>query len=411
MACPFRTALIGLATICLAGGGALAEPVPRPPAKPPVANSFGPAVDWRLTGTIREELRADSNRTLDNPSRGAIYGSRTSVGLKLDAESERTFLSLNAGFDVGLFGGPGNTDQLNRIDPNFAAGLRYDGKRYQVDNNLSVDAKPTSFTQVDDTGILDDETTQVTVRYDTVYTQSLDATNQLSTGVDARIIRFLDDVENLEATNSAGIFSNWRHQATGATALNFRGGFRFFSADDVAETRSQTADLTVGVEHARTPRHTFGASGGVTFARQVRDGVPGTDSPDFFTGFNGGASFGYRLARLTAGMDLNHIIDQSSDGDLRAFTRFSGDLAYQLTERSKLSGLLSYSRRSDVAGERGGDGTRQVVTFGPRFSHRITENVDLGLNYRFRLASDTDEDIATGHQVFLTLSRDLTLLP
>lgn len=411
MASPFRTALIGLAMASLAGEAVLADPVPRPPAKPPVANSFGPAVDWRLTGTIREELRADSNRTLDTPSKGAVYGSRTSVGLTLDAESERTFVSLSAGFDAGIFGGPGDTDQLNRVDPNFAASLRYDGKDYQVDNNLSVDARPTSFTQLDDTGILDDETTQVTVRYSTIYTQSLDATNQLSTGVDARVIRFLDDVDNLEATNSAGVFSNWRHQVTGATALNFRGGFRFFSADDEAETRSQTADLTVGVEHARTPRHTFGASGGVTFARQVRDGIPGADSPDFFTGFNGGASFDYRLARLTAGLDLSHIIDQSSDGDLRAFSRLTGDLAYQLTERSKLSGLLSYSRRSDLAGESGGDGTRQVITFGPQFSHRITENVDLGLNYRFRLASESDEDIATGHQVFLTLSRDLTLLP
>ncbi|MBY8978149.1 hypothetical protein KHP62_20230 [Rhodobacteraceae bacterium NNCM2] len=387
------------------------ETVPRPPAKPPVANSFGPAVDWRLTARIKEELRYDSNRTLDNPSEGAIYGSDTTVGLKLDAETERTFLSLSAGFDGGIFGGPGDTDQLNRLDPNVAASMRYTGKDYQVDTLFNIDVKPTSVTQLDDTGILDDETSQITANFDTVYTQSLNARNQLSTGANARAIRFVDQVDGLEETNTFGVFSNWRHQLNLATALNFRGGARYFSANDTEETRSQTIDLTVGVEHDRTARHSFGASGGVTFVRQTRDGLPGGGTPDFFTGFNGGASFDYRLSRLNAGIDLSHSIDPSSDGELQAFTRLSGDIGYRLTQRSTISGLLSYSHRGDISGEDSDNDTRQVITLGPTFTHRITENLDLGLNYRFRLSDDNDQDMATGHQVFLTLSRDLTLLP
>ncbi|MEM7239260.1 MAG: hypothetical protein AAF501_15755, partial [Pseudomonadota bacterium] len=367
-------------------GNGVPEPVSRP---------FGPAVDWKLTAETSQRFTADTNRSLNAESDGNVYGSTTLLGLKLDAETERTFVTLRGGLVAAVFGGPGDTSELDRIDPQFEAGLRYDGKDYRFNTDLDIDVEPTSFTQLEDTGILEDETTQITVTYAASYSKTLNARNQAFVNGFARAIRFAEDVDGLNETTTGGFDAGWSHQLSATTRVTGDTGFRYFTSDNAAETTSQVVDFSIGVDHQRTRRHTFEVAGGASFIRQETNNAFGGRSTEYFTGFNGGASFDYEIPRFRLGLNLRQRVDPSSQGVLRSFTRLSGSIGYRLNSRLRLSGALGISRRTEL-GSTDGD-QRDFVSIGPRLSYEVTDDVDLGLNYQFRLSNETDEDIATGH--------------
>lgn len=404
-----RSALIAATALSLAFAHAIEPPAANADEVPvPVARPIGPAVDWKLSSSFSQRFSADTNRTLAEESRGNVYGATTQVGLKLDAETERMLVTLRGGLVAAAFGGPGDTSELDRLDPQFDAALTYDGKDYAVNSSLSVDLEPSSFTQLEDTGIVDDETTQITVSYRASYTQSLNARNQAFVNGFARAIRFQDDVDGLNETTTAGFNAGWSHLLSPTTRVFGDGGFRFFTSDNASNTESQVADFSVGIENQRTRRHTVRLSGGASFINQTTDdGLGGRDS-EFFTGFNGGASFNYEIPRFTFGLDIRQRVDPSSQGVLRSFTRVGGSLSYRLNQRLRLGGQLSLSRRAALSSDE--EDQRDFVTVGPRLSYEIAKDVDLSLNYRFRLSNESDEDIATGHQFFLSISKNFDLL-
>ncbi|MEM9045959.1 MAG: hypothetical protein AAGC81_14810 [Pseudomonadota bacterium] len=398
-------------TICATAGliFALGQTVAQAQTAPqPVAKPIGPAVDWNLRGFARQRFEFDSNRQLDADSEGAIYGSLSTLGLRLDARTKRSLLSLNAGVTARVFGGPGDTDNLSRFDPEISASHVYAGKDYSISNGLSLDVRPTTETQFEDSGIVEDQANQFTFAYNTGYTQSINARNSWSLSGDVRVIRFDEDVDGLAESERVGVNTSWQHALSQTTSVFASSGFRYFNSDN--ETTSQTVDFTTGVNHQRTSRHNFGATGGFSVVR-IEDGDAPGEPTEVNVGFNGGASFDYAIQRFNAGIDFSQRIDPSSSGDVDAFTRLSGALSYQLTPFSTLSGNLNFTRRTAISdADAANDPNGQFLSLGPRFTTRLTDDVNLSLGYLFRLDADEDSDIGTGHQLFLTISKNFEVI-
>ncbi|MEM8792712.1 MAG: hypothetical protein AAGE80_13920 [Pseudomonadota bacterium] len=393
-------AAVGIALVALSAQ-ALAETSPQPVAKP-----IGPAIDLKARGFVRQTFEFDSNRELEPDSDGAVYGSITRLGLRLDAEGKRSVFRINAALAARAFGGPGDTDNLTRVDPDISARHQFNAKDFAISNSLSLNVRPTTETQFDDTGIVEEEANQLTINYDTSFTKNLDARNALSLGGDVRITRFDEDVAGLDENELYGVDATWSHQLYQTTSLFAQTGARFFNSED--GTTSQTFNFLTGIDHRRTSRHRFGANGGIVVSRIDDGDVPGA-SKETNVGFNGGGNFEYTLQRFTAGVDIRQSVDPTSDGDVNGFTRIGGNIGYRLTNRSRLSGALEVSRRTSVS-TLDDEEDRLFFSVGPAFNTELTRNIDLSLSYRFRFDDEDDEAIGTGHQLFLTISRNFDLI-
>jgi hypothetical protein len=363
------------------------------------------AADWSLTGRTALTIEADTNRDLDVDSDGPVYGATTTAGLTLGVRTEQLTISLSAGAEGALFGGPGDTSELTRLEPgDVAATLGYTGKTYTFGARASFAIDPTSVTQIEDTGLTDTDTSQLTTRAGVDLTLRLDERTDALFGATADLIDFAESADGLEPTRTYGVSTGLRRELTRTTTGTATLGLRHFSADNAEETRSQTLDLSAGLDHRRTSRHTVGVTGGVTAVRTVEIG----QGTEFDLGATGGLRFGYRLQNLTFELDASQAIDPSSEGELQAFTRVGGTLGYAINARERFSLATALSRGTPLSGD-----TASSLTFttGPTYTLALTEQTALSLGYQFRLSQDEDAGAATGHQVFLTLERRFTLLP
>lgn len=374
-------------------------------------NSWGPAVDWSATARTLQQLEVDTNRTLTSPSDGAIYGLRSRLDTTIDAETKRSLISTTVGFDASVFGGPGLQPNFNRIDPRVAVDLRYDGRRYRLESDLRFEADSTSRTQIDEAGETDEVTTQFTLAHTTDVSVVLDRRNTLRTGASFRLVEFADDIDGIVPNISGGLTAAWSHRATETTSFIFNTGFRYFEADNEANTTSQIFSFSGGIEHDRTSRHRFTAGGGLSATRTTTDDVvvgagtaPG--STDLSLGVNAAASFDYATDGIDAGLDFSQSVQPSSQGEVQTLTRLAGNLVYPVSTYERVSATLSFTRRSAVED----DDARNILSFGPRYSYALTKDTNISLGYLFRISRE-DADNATGHRVFLSLSRDFTLLP
>ncbi len=374
-----------------------------------------PAVgaDWSLNGQVSQTFSAETNRGLENPSEGTVYGSTTSLGLTLGADTKRSSFRLSGGVDGSVFFGPGDTEDLNQINPrNLAFDHAYQGKTYTFSQGFSFDAQQTSDTQLEDTGITEDETTQFTVSYGADLALRIDAITLITFALSASAIEFAEDTPGLTATRTIGYTVGLSHELTSTTSLNLNAGARLFTADDAENTRSGVFDIGLGLTHQRTPRHTFGLNGGVSLVRDIERITGGTS--DFTAAGTGGASFAYTTGNFNAGLSLTQSVDPSSAGELQSFTRLGGNLDYAINDLESVGMTLALARRtsigdSDAVGT-ADDSDAETLSLGANYSLRLGAETSLGLGYAFNLTRDSIDGTASGHRVFLTLSRALSLL-
>ncbi|MEM7505788.1 MAG: hypothetical protein AAF415_03505 [Pseudomonadota bacterium] len=385
----------------------MAKSVPPDPSAAAASNGFGPAVDWSLRSRAEQRFEVDTNRGLETPSDGTIYGSRTRLSTTLEAETKRSLVTTTLGFSGAVFGGPGDIDDATRLNPRLTSDLRYDGKDYELTGSLSASTNSTSVTQLEDTGITDVESTQITVIYDSELSWRLNPRSTLFLGTLGRVVDFTDDVAGLNPTRTFGASAGWAHSINSLTTLRFAGNLRYFAADNPAENRSQVFDFTVALNQRRTPRHRFGLRAGAVAVRVTEDG-PGGEGTQFQTGGTGALTFNYTNDQLQADLSATQQVDPSSTGELQSFTRIAGSVGYRLTRNNRVSANLAYTRRADLDGD--GD-NRQLISFGPRYSYSLGRGTELGLGYLFRLSEESEDGTAIGHRFFLSLVHNLTLQP
>ena len=403
----------------------------------PAALNIGTGINWRWTGRVRQRFEIDTNRGLLEESNGTVYGSRTSASSTVTLRSKQTRLSTTFGVTGVAFAGNEEAEELTRIDPRLGMNLRYDGRRFDLNVRGDASVDSTSFTQVDDTGVTEDETQQLTFNYDADLSLPIDRLNSLVLGLDGRIVRFQDASDNLTPSTSLRFSAGTVHRLNPVTSLRFVGSLRYFESNGTGtgaflgtlagmpgvfsnvpteeQTKVLTYSLASTLTHRRTPRHRFGLTAGVNFVQREElltaqpipmAVIPAVSETDQSFGFTGGAGFDYRLGPFAAGIDISQRLEPSATGDLRNFTRLAGNIGYRVTERERISANISLSRRAGGSD----DGQRLVLRLGPRYSFDLAPRTSLNLGYTLRISRDEGEQ-ALGHRVFMSVARRFTIEP
>ena len=225
------------------------------------------AADWTVSSDLSQRIEADTNRGLNaNKSEPAVVF-LTTVGLNVTAVTKRSEASVGVSAQVVAGAGAGAGENANRINPGLSTSFKHEGKRVSLGFESSLRLQPVSTTQVDDTGQTDIDATQISVKYVGDLTMQLSNRSQLMLGANASWIDFTENTAALVPTQTFGVSANLRHELTQNSTLSFKTGVRSIFFDDATDTRSQTLDLSLGLDHQRTRRHTFGLNGGVTFVR------------------------------------------------------------------------------------------------------------------------------------------------
>lgn len=363
---------------------------------------FGPAIDWSVLVGLTESFEMSTNRQLNGDSNSVEASGVVGVSATVSGVGKRTRFGLSTGFNLGR-STDNDSSNLNRLDPNIGANAVFLGKGYSINAQLSGRSRPTSASELEDTGVTNVNATRIDLSSSVGLSWSATKQDSLSVTASAQIVDFTRSVGAFTPSQTFGISGSWSRQATATTSYSFSTTFRHFEADGANSRTSRTASTQLGIRHNRTSRHTLSGTGGLSFVSS--DQADGTSSTT--VGFVGGATFGYTNDGISANLDLSQSIQPSGDGDLNAFTSLSGSLAYRINSLQSLRFGVSYSRRSDISG--GGD-VLQFLSLGPRYSYSLSKNSSLSLGYQFRVRDDATNNFQTGHQVSLSLSHGLTLL-
>lgn len=404
--------LAGLACAILLSGTPAGTPADAAEAEDAGApdgffHGFGSAVDWSLKGRLSTSVRGNSNHLLRAGDSVPLLTTRLDAGLTLGAETKRGAYSMDVGLSGPFYLGEEPPDTELPVDPRFAASGLYRGKRYTLTGDFSFDIQPTTYTQFEDTGILSDRTTQLTVDYAAGFTFEADHRNSLSLSTSGGVIEFLSGAPGLVPTRTFTLGAGWNHTVDARTSVGLDLSFQHFASENTLATRSQTLGVNANLSQQRTRRHNIGLGAGVDFVRTEERGR-GTD---FEIGFSGFASFGYKLKDISVDLNISQSIDPSATGQLQSFSRAGGALTWNVTGSETLSLTADLSRRSPFSGSTAAVGTLNTLSMGANYSLTLTRDANLSLGYLFRARDDSLRGFASGHEVFLTLSHNFTFLP
>lgn len=392
------------------------------------------AAEWTLAADVAQRVEVDSNFGLDDNSEGVLFGSTSTIDLRLAARTKRTRWNLAIGTRLSVFAGSGDDTGLNGADPRANGGVSHQGKRFSANAAFGFSRQSVASTQFglaalpegsvvlpDDTVILPDDTLATLDDFGTIsnedaiqtslnlrsgITFNLDPLNRLSLSASGSIVRFSGDAGELEDSTSYGTTVSWEHDLTERTSTDLSFGVQRFTTDDTENTESLTFTATGGFDTQLTPRLTFGLDAGFTVADIERD-PPGRD--DTPVGFTGGLRLGWQLAADTQfSLAANQGFEPSSLGELQARSTVALSIGHSINSRSRLSLSASYSRQTSADNSDNTD-VRQLFVLSPGYTIDLSPDWQARVGYTLRLR-DEDAGFATSSNLFLTISRSFDLL-
>jgi hypothetical protein len=298
---------------------------------------------WSLGGDVSQRFEIDTNRALRDDSEGVIFGSISDLDLVLGLETHRADWQLKTGARARAFAGPGDTENLTRIDPKFAFSGGYGGRRIAASFNFDFDIRPVSFTEFDEEGDIDADgiardadAIRTVLSAGAGLTFTLDPRNTLSFTGSGRIERFSEGNDRLEPSSSASFGLSWNRRVSPRTSLSLSSSVQAFRADDLENTRFLSGSVTAGVQRSVTRRLSFGGSAGVSITRRSTDtlspfGTLGRTTTTSVGGV-GSLNLSYLLPRTSVVLSASQNVSPSSEGELQNRTAANFSVNHRIVQ-------------------------------------------------------------------------------
>lgn len=392
----------------------MAAPLPRWPfaALLIVAAASAEAADWSVNGFFSQRFEATSNNNLDGE--GGVLGAVADIGLAFRLSTPTTQWVLAPGLRGALYTGPGDDGSLDDLGFRFNGSVAHRRPRSNTTASLSVIPDSTNFTDFDSGGgTRNRNTTQITYSGNLGYTYDVNTINSVSLSAFGRKRDFNDDAADLEPSLSFGGGATWRREIDPATSGSLGFTVTRFTADSEEDPESLSYEIRAGLDHQFSPRLTLGGSAGVALVDSERNRVRSSGTvreDDLSPSFVGDLTLSYAASpdtRYTFG--LSQSIDQDTDGAVESRASVSAGVQHSINSRSRvgLTGRLGFN--NPVFDDGGDTSDRVTLSVQPTYTHALTSNWDASLGYALRI--EDDSGVETSHQVFLQISRGLSLLP
>lgn len=371
------------------------------------------AVEWFVGGSLSQRLQAETNPDLEEDGE-PIYGTTTALGLDVTALTPTTQWQFETGGSVGLFGGGDdeNTDDRNKLNPNFGAAVSHNGKYVDTGASFAFDMQPSSFAQIEETGITEGDATQISIQLAADAAYALDSRNALSIGGSGRVIRFTGGSTTLDPNTFYSANLDWTHSISAITqgSLSFR--VSRFTAESDENPESLTFDVLAGVSHLVNQRLSFDANFGVTATRTTETLLRGRET-EFSLGAQGGLQAAWTPTPATQlVLALSHGLEPSSRGELQTTTALGLGLQHSVNSWTSAAVDLLVQRQSAGGGFENGSESedRTFATLSPSLAFSLATDWALRASYALALERE-DEGDAISNQFFLTLTHQFDILP
>jgi hypothetical protein len=379
---------------------------------------------WTLTGSVSQELRGLTNPDLDPGGEDdATARATTRLTATLTRESPTSTLSLTGGLNPVLAEADEMPDSaLGILAPSLGGRLLVEGRRSRVTASLRGSLVPTAFTDTlfgfDDEGN-PDLTDPTLITGDAIRATlsaaagiSWDATRRdaFSLGVDATRIDFFDGIVALVPTTSLGTTGSWTRALTPTLDGVLTADLTWFQADSDAATRSLSVALTGGVAWAVNESLELSAGAGLTATRSSERVPPGPGNPrdsDFRLGFTGNVDLSWTGQDDRFTLFLSQGVLPSTLGSLQNTTAFGARYDHAINSVSSLGFETRAQLQSALSGA---DGDTLALRFSPYYAYQLDAETSLRLGYAFEYSDRDGVGTTSSHAVFLTLTRDFTLL-
>jgi hypothetical protein len=380
------------------------------------ANAPGAAaVEWIVGGSVSQRLGVDSNPELEEEGDPSLRAT-TALGIDITALTPTTQWQIETGASgtVGVGGGD-DADELNSINPNFAAAVAHDGKHVDTGASFAFDMQPSSFAQFEETGVTDGDATQMSVQLAADAAYALDARNRLSVGGFGRIIRFTGGTTTLVPTTSYGTNLAWIRALGPATDGSLTFGLRRFSSESSENPESLTFSLAAGAGHAVNRRLSVDGSLGLTATRTTRIRFGDRETEFTVGGLGDLAVIWAPEADTQFVLALSHGLEPSSLGELQTTTALGLSVDHSIN--SWISGGVSALVQQQSSGdgfeeeeEEGEEDTRTLASISPSLAFSLAPDWALRASYALALEREGGSD-AISNQVFVTLTHQFDILP
>ncbi len=367
------------------------------------------AENWSLNSTVSERFTYNDNIRQSSGRTSETYGARTSLLTDLGWQSPRVTANLKADFDLNRFVGPGGTSDLDTFGQFYKGSVQKRTSTLDVELSSSFRVQDTTFSEVEDTGIL-----------------SQNKNNRLTLSVngktDYRVNRrlsfsLLSSISNVDFSVSSAtltpflnvdVTGKMRRKLTNSSEAALSLGWSLFKADNLTNTTSYTYKANSSLTTKLSPRLTARALAGTSVIRTDRDASLGA-SASSSTAIGGLLELGldYTLATMQFSFQATRGFEPSATGNIRQSDSVNAAVTKRINSRSNIAMNVSARRQASVSS---GAGTGlKVFTFAPSYSYSLAREWRFDLGYTFRL-QDSGGTQTSSNSVFLSLTRDLSLL-
>jgi hypothetical protein len=394
---------------------------------PPQADPDG----WTVTGALSGRLGLLSNPRFASGANTLAAQLGTSLSLSAVKQSATSSLGFTGAIAPVFIKGGGN-DVLGTLAPSL--GLSFTdaaSSRTTLSGSLTTAFTSTAFldplfTDLNGDGIIDPgELTFVTgsaVQFRASGNLGLSWTatsrDSLSLRLTGRRLDYFNGSTSLIPNSSLSLGGGWTRALTPRLSAQFGVNLGWFDSEGsttvtnpVAASTSLSLDTSAGLTYAVNSRLTVSGNLGIAFARTERDflagsGLPGTSN--FNIGATGGLGLSYATAETNVTLSLSQGFQPSSFGSLQNTTALSLGLSHQINALSAI-GLNTAFQLQQAVGVTN-PGTLTAFRVSPFYSYTLDANTALRLSYNLDIGNQAGTQNTVSHAVFLSLTRNFTLL-
>lgn len=358
--------------------------------------------DWRLSGVASSTVEAVTDREREGDDDPA-FGATGTLNLTLTARDPQTQWQTNVGVVGARFVGPGAEGDFNRLDPNIVTDLSHRQGLWTLGANGSFDAQPSSITQLEDTGLTDEDVIQFTGRVGLSAGYRVSPRDTLRLSATGTAIEFSEANDQLTPSLRFDVDGNLNHTVNQKLSTTFNLGVSRLAADDADETVTTSVTTGAGFSYDLHNRLSFNLNLGPNVSRRE---TSNPRSDEVSLGATGTGGVGWRPTQKTSlAFEASQGLETGGDGELENVARANFDISHSIDQTFSSAFALSFSRRSSDTAFLSAESDIDVFSASPSVNLALDRDVRATAGYTLTVSREDGEQ-AMSNRIFITLTTD-----
>lgn len=387
------------------------------------------AADWSLRSTISERGSINDNPDLDVNSPGWVFGSLTSLGVNLAAESHVYRFGLNGNWSYRKYFGQ-NADDISDDAvnlPSLNASFVRQWKRttwstaasYVLQN--TTEGNSSTIGETDSTG---GNVWRQSVAASSSVSHTVDALNSVAWSVNVGSVDFFDVGDaDVDPNKTIGTSVSWTQRQTKRTDFTYSAGVDWYDYQNDTNTTNYVYYGRLDVSHVFNPRFRIYGGAGARAVNTFEDDRTGSRDSRWNMGGLADLGFEYTLKTLVMSGGLSYGVTPDDNGFLQNSLTANLAANYRVNDTSNTGITVALRTGNSIDSD---FFVEKTLSISPYYSWNITPYWDLRASYQFVLQEDggnnnnnggggsnnnNENGTAIQNAAFLTITRRFDLIP